>query len=349
MMGECGFAAWMKGEVEPFLKKHCRDGYLQSRDGLSIHYNRYRLEGAEKCVVISHGFCEFAEKYNEMIYYLLQEGYSVYIPEHRGHGYSNRTAGDPEMVHVKNYEEYVADFVRFVESVVIPREAHRVLFAHSMGGAIGILTLEQHPGLFEAAILSSPMCGMQTGKFPHIAAKLLAGFYCLIGKGKTYASVAGQNGFCEEPDFEGSSCVSKGRYRYVFEKRLTDPHYHTYGGSYAWVYAGIRACERLMKKGALAQIDIPILLFAAGHDHMVDNDALERFVERTKKTELIFLPDAKHEIFHADDKTRKKYYDEIFLFLKGKKEKNDDGSVSGGNSGTFPILFCKDHSEREVF
>lgn len=322
MKAERGFVAWMRGEVEPFLKKHCQYGYLQSRDGISIRYIRYQLKDAEKCVVISHGFCEFAEKYNEMIYYLLQMGYSVYIPEHRGHGYSDRTASDPEMVHVQDYGEYVADFVRFVENVVMPRERHRILFAHSMGGAIGILTLEQHPGLFEAAILSSPMCGMQTGRFPHFAAKLLAGFYCLNGKGKTYASIAGQRGFCEVPDFEGSSCVSKERYQYVFEKRLADPHYRTYGGSYAWVYAGIQACERLMKKAALAQIDIPVLLFAAGHDHMVDNDAIERFAERTEKTELIFLPDAKHEIFHADDRTRRKYYDEIFQFLEKEKGKN---------------------------
>lgn len=322
MKEESGFSSWMKQEVEPFLKKYCQYGYLLGRDGISIHYKRYKLEHAKKCVVISHGFCEFAEKYNEMIYYLLQMGYSVYLPEHRGHGYSDRTVDDPEMVHVRDYEEYVSDFVRFVENVVMPREKHRVLFAHSMGGAIGVLTLEQYPHLFEAAILSSPMCGMQTGKFPHFAAKLLAGFYCLTRRGERYAAVAGQGGFRKEADFAGSSCVSRERYQYVFEKRLANINYHTCGGSYAWVYAGIRACERLMKKRELAKIDVPVLLFAAGRDHMVDNGAIGRFAERTKKTRFKLLPDAKHEIYNADDTTRREYYDEIFRFLEEEKEKN---------------------------
>ena len=53
--------------------------------------------------------CEFAEKYNEVAYRFLQEGYSVYVPEHRGHGYSGREVDDPELVHVQSYDRYVTD------------------------------------------------------------------------------------------------------------------------------------------------------------------------------------------------------------------------------------------------
>ena len=36
-----------------------------------------------------------------------------------------------------------------------------VLYAHSMGGAIGALVLEQYPELFDCAVLTSPMLKMK--------------------------------------------------------------------------------------------------------------------------------------------------------------------------------------------
>lgn len=131
------YAVWMAETVEPYLKEHGEKGYLKMEDGMSIAYRRYSLPDAGKCVVISHGFCEFAEKYNEVAYQFLRAGYSVYVPEHRGHGYSGREVDDPELVHVQSYDSYVTDFARFVETVVSPGEEHRIVFAHSMGGAAG--------------------------------------------------------------------------------------------------------------------------------------------------------------------------------------------------------------------
>ena len=166
------------------------------------------------------------------------------------------------------------------------------------------------------------MCAMQTGKYPRFLAKLLAEFCCLTGKGKCFATLAGQQGFSETPQFEGSSCPSKERYDYMFQKRLLDEHYRTYGGSYAWVRAGLRASRELMRRENLAKIKVPVLLFAAGRDHMVDNDAIVRFVEETERTKLFFMPDSRHEIFNADERTRAKYYDEIFRFIKEEEVKD---------------------------
>lgn len=316
------FAKWMKEEVEPFLKKCRKYGYFKSYDGTLIFYNIYSLPEAKTCIVISHGFCEFAEKYNEVIYRFLKAGYSVYLPEHRGHGYSDRKTDDMEKVHVWDYEEYVKDFTRFVEKIVSLRETHKVLFAHSMGGAIGALTLEQFPRLFEAAVFSSPMFSMKAGKWPEGIADTVARVYCRLGKGEQYA--AGQGGFTEKADFPGSSCLCKERYQYIFEKRMQNMQYRTYGGSYAWVHAGIKATRRLMKKRNLEKIQIPVLLFAAGCDHMVNNGVYPDFVKHTKETELVRMPEAKHEIFNAKEAVREIYYRKIFEFLAKEREETTD-------------------------
>ena len=100
----------MKNEVEPYLKAHCREGYIPGAEDIyhekngiigKIHVKRYLADDPKGVVVISHGFTEGAPKYEEMIYYFLQAGYHVYMPEHMGHGQSYRLTADPSLVHLE--------------------------------------------------------------------------------------------------------------------------------------------------------------------------------------------------------------------------------------------------------
>ena len=94
-----GYLTWQKNLVEPYLKQCQKYAYFHSYDGAAIFYQQYLAAGADTCIVISHGFSEFAEKYNEVIYYFLQQGCSVYILEHRGHGYSEREVSDDQSIY----------------------------------------------------------------------------------------------------------------------------------------------------------------------------------------------------------------------------------------------------------
>lgn len=312
-LAENGFPDQMKHEVEPYLRKYREHIFLESFDGTKLSVYIYRLPKTERCIVISHGFCEFAEKYNEMIFYFLKNGYSVYVPEYRGHGDSARLAPNPEMVHVGSYEDYVGD-LDAVLSAIPDMEPCRFLFAHSMGGMVAVRYLEEHPEIFTAAVVSSPMLSMKTGKYPKPAARLAAEWGILRGKGSSYAP--GQSGFSAVPNFRDSSCISECRYRYIFEKRLHNPAYQTYGGSYQWVRAGLIASRRALRRKNTEKINIPVLLFSAGRDHMVENGAQRKFAARTKHTTYIDIPEAKHEIFNAWYETRVRYYTQIFLFLE---------------------------------
>ena len=281
------------------------------QEGHTAHATREEAE--EEAVRMLNVYGEFAEKYKEVIYYFLKNGYSVYVPEHRGHGYSDRIVVDGEKVHIEDYEQYVQDLHCFVKNVVELTEKRKILFCHSMGGAIGVRYLEEFPLTFDAAILSAPMLGMNTGKYPKWLAKVTADFFCAIGKGTKYA--AGQSGFSEKPSFETSNCVSRERYMYIYNMRLRNINYQTYGGTYAWVKAGFKVIRKLRKRKNIKSIKIPLIIFEAEKDDMVDNCGIEKFAKKAKTAQLVRMKDSKHEIFNAGEAVRDSYYRQIFLFL----------------------------------
>ena len=145
-------------------------------------------------------------------------------------------------------------------------------------------------------------------------------FYVRTKRGEHYA--AGQTGFDRRPEFEHISCISRERYDNMLEKRLKNSRYQTNGSTYGWLLAAMRATETLMRKKNLERIKIPVLIFIAGNDHMVDNRAIAVFENRVETASLVCMPASKHEIFNADYQTRCRYYQEIFDFImKNQKEK----------------------------
>ena len=87
---------------------------------------------------------------------------------YRGHGRSVRENGNPYVVHVERFHDYVLDLVHLIEKRVKPAAGMLpvYLYCHSMGGCIGAWTIEEYPGLFDKAVLSSPMLGLSFGKIP---------------------------------------------------------------------------------------------------------------------------------------------------------------------------------------
>lgn len=311
LLGEEDFVEKMKTEVRPYLEQFRENGFMKSDDGKRIHFAKYIQKEPLGNVVISHGFSEFEEKYEEQVYVFLKQGFNVYFVEHRGHGYSDRSTQDEEIVHVDNFEQYVDDLHKFVHEIVPDR--NRYLFAHSMGGAIGIRYLEKYPEDFYKAVLSAPMCDMLLGSYPRWSVKLITGFMCLIGNKAHYS--LGQSGF-KGPTFEKSSNLSRARYMYYYGKRVDNTHYRTGGGSYGWVRAALKASDKLMKKRQIKKINCPILILQAELDHLVDIKAQDKFLERAKTARMIRVKGAKHEIFNGYPEHRKLFYKEVIAFLE---------------------------------
>lgn len=313
-LGEEDYRGKMVQIVRPLLDKARKTGYYKSFYGARIYYEAYIHPQERAAIVISHGFCEFAKKFEEVIFYFYQAGYTVYIPEHRGHGYSKRSVKDHGKVHICSYQDYVLDLHGFITEVVSKDRIHGklVLYAHSMGGAVAALYLEQYTEVFSGAVLSSPMLEIDFGKTPVFLIWLMLLFKKLIGLEEDY--VAGHHAFDGIPHFETSSCLSEARYQEIFEKRLQDTNYQTYGASCAWTLASLRAVRKLQRHAR--QVKTPVLLLQAGKDTTVKSGGQKRFAEKSQNTRIVLIPDSKHEIYNAHTAVRKDYYDLIFGFLK---------------------------------
>lgn len=310
---------YMNKHALPYLNGISTTGYLAVPDhpeSKGVYYEYYRAKDAKGTIVISHGFSESAEKYKEVIYYMVSSGYSVFIIDQRGHGRSLRVSSHPNKIHVEHFGDYVSDLHLFVEKIVKPRTAGLplYLFAHSMGGAIGALYLETYPNDFQKAVLSSPMLRINTSIFPETAALLIARSMVKQGKGEAYG--LWQHDFIPGESFSDSASSCEERFLYYSKKREATPHFQVSGSTYNWIYEAIRADRSMRSKEGCSKIKIPILVFQCMKDSSVDARGISEFVSHTPSAKLIQITDCKHEIYNSCDSVLKKYYDQLFRFLR---------------------------------
>lgn len=269
-------------------------------------------------IVISHGFTEFADKYNELIWYFLLAGYSVCVLDHRGHGKSARNVDNHCMVWIDDWRRYVVDLAAFSQTIGQQYAAGLPinLFCHSMGGGIGAAVLEQYPTLFDKAVLSAPMIAPATG-MPLPVARVLVSALCGLGFGRK--RVFGQSDFTPEFSMKGNEGASEARERWYFKLRCDNPEYQTYCASFEWVRQALKLSRALLSPSACAEVETPVLLFQAGRDIWVLNKPQNRFIDLIKdggdEATLVRFPESRHEIFSMPNSTYKPYLERILAFF----------------------------------
>lgn len=303
--------------VLPFISPLKTDISIKTNKGYNLRAAFYKTGKSNSVIFISHGYTENIERYQEIIYYFLKADYSVAIMEHLGHGYSDRILANPCKVHIDTFDTYVDDFHTFYKEIRsrMGDDCKYYLFAHSMGGCIGTLYLEQYPNDFRACVLSSPMHEPDSGGVPKPLCKLAATVLELFGKGEQYLGSQDQD-YKPTETFENAAGTSYSRWNTYNEIRKSDERYHTSSGTIHWMHEAILASEKAVRNAG--KITTPILLSQAGRDTYVVPAAHNRFVAKCSVAKLITFPDAKHEVFNSDYDTRKRFYQEIFDFLDAR-------------------------------
>ena len=319
LISEDDYESSMTQTVMPYLAQRQTELWPERVPGNKIHLMRYEADEPKAVVIISHGFTESEEKYAELIYYFLKEQYTVYCPEHCGHGYSYRMTDDFSLVHVDSFSTYIQDFLYVSEMAKRENEALPFyLLAHSMGGGIGAAAAAKSPKLYDKVLLHSPMIRPVTGNVPWGISAAVVRLMCLLGKEKDY--IFGSLPYEGPEDFETSCSLSRARFDYYQKKRANDEHLQTRSGSLGWLRGTVRL-NRYLLADAWRHIEAPVLLLQAELEHMVSTQQQELFVEKLKRAgkntaELTVIPGAKHEIFNSPNPVLEGYLEKVFAFFE---------------------------------
>lgn len=335
------YARGMEERVRPALAACRKEGWLdpsaaERRAGLEpaggqLHYCAYdaaafdalREDGAtgafHGCIVISHGFTEFAEKYDELAFYFLLAGYSVCVIDHRGHGKSARDVSDPALVWIDDWQRYAVDLACFAQTVGQSYASGQPLnlFAHSMGGGVGAAVLERHPMLFDKAVLSAPMVAPQTGMSMWLT-RALVSLVCACGLGRRRVMFQKEFDPAAPPDLSRYELSSEARERWYHKLRCEHEEYRTYCASFGWVRQAMCLNRAILDRRACSEVETPILLFQAGHDLWVRNKPQDEFIRRVRDggcdARLVRIEDSEHEIFSMPNAVYRPYLEQILDF-----------------------------------
>ena len=297
-----------RNKIEDFYDKG-KEGTFVGKANIPIYYKIFEQQDNEKAILISSGRTEAAIKYKELIFDLYNNGYSIYIHDHRGQGLSGRMTDDPEMGYIDTFQFYVDDMKYFYDNLLKPNNnKKRYLLAHSMGGAIGMTYLEEYPDDFDAAAFSSPMLGLKPPTCTVVKV--------LTGKEPKYAM--GESRYNDDKIAFKDNHLTGSEVRY---KRMVNafdkvPEAKLGGATYQWVHKSCEQFKYLFNN--IEKINTPFILFSAQNEQIVDPHAHQKFVEEAQKSgkdcKAYIVENAQHELLIEKDEQRTETINEILDF-----------------------------------
>lgn len=131
-------------------------------DQMPLHiHSWYDEECSKEVVLLLHGMAEHGYRYNEFAEYLVDKGYQVIAPDHRGHGETGYEANAlGYFAKEKGWNKVIEDIqevTRWIHEENPDKEI--IIMGHSMGSILARTTIQQHGQHYKGAII----CGSTLG------------------------------------------------------------------------------------------------------------------------------------------------------------------------------------------
>ena len=318
---ESNVSEYPNNDFMAFFNTKVITGVWKQYSGVESFYGFVANGQAKRCVVISTGRSESIVKYAEFIYELYENGFSVFIMDHQGQGLSTRLLSNPHIGFVNTFDDYVEDLKCLIDQVLSPllleqkqAKLPKVLFCHSMGGAIGALYVQKYPMTFTKLILSAPMLGV-AAPVPEWFTK---SFVAAVLKLRSLLQLPaiylwGQGDYLADP-FDGNQLTnSKVRYKVFREMMASYPQNQLGGISFEWLLQAIIAMR--LARSRAKSITIPTLVLQAQQEQIVDNKRMKQFASDLPNATLVIVPNAKHELLFERKEARTLALTKILDFL----------------------------------
>lgn len=296
---------WQQGEFASF----------KGVEDVDIHYAQFISPTNNKCIVIVSGRSEGYLKYKELSYDLANQGYNLFLIDHRGQGLSGKMLNNSQKGYVASFDHYSDDLHQFVETVVKPACQQEIfILAHSMGGAISARYMQRFQTPITAAVLSSPMIAINGGGLPLSLAKLIINTGNHLSKLFTKEPwyFLGQNNYQATSFEENRLMQSATRYQIFVDLYQQEKALQLGGVTFQWLQEALKANKDLFND--IEKLTTPVQVIQAGNDTIVDNQAQNEFCQalHNKHSQScpsgkpIVIENALHEIFFESDQYRLK-------------------------------------------
>ncbi len=311
-------------EIEEFWLSNGKFSSFLGLDSKRINFAIFTHCDNQKNIVIVQGRSESYLKYKETIFDLFNQGFNVFIHDHRGQGLSERLLTNPYKGYVDSFDDYVHDLQLFISLYVLPscHQKKPYLLAHSMGGAISALYLAKYSNFIHSSVFLAPMFAINTGILPISLARTIINLTY-----KVEGLMVNKKGyFFGQSDhrtrsFKGNS-LTHSPVRYEIYKVLyaTEQAIQLGGVTTHWLKEAHRIIDKILTQ--ITTINHSILVLQAGNDSVIDNKAQNIFYEHLsksndeKRNSLIVIENAKHELLFEEDQYRNQTIHHILTWFK---------------------------------
>lgn len=286
--------------------------WLEGTDGLALRLVRWSEGGSP--VLICTGRNESLEKYHEIAGGFAHRGYSVWGMDWRGQGLSGREIGRAARGHVGSFTSYVDDLRVVLRHV----GGSPILFAHSMGGHIGLRYAHGDANAFRVMMLSSPMIDIRTRPLPRKAVTWLARTARTVGLSEAYLpghrTLVARNARFRR----NVLTANRERFDWIAALHRNHPELITGGATFGWLAAATESIDVLGQPGYAEMITTPTLILSAGNDRVVDNRAHRHFAERMPNAQRVTISGARHELPQETAPRLEHMWRAIDAFLTGR-------------------------------
>jgi lysophospholipase len=337
-------------QILDFYKTKSQREFFTGADGAKIVYDYFPVENATDALIISHGSGESSIRYAEVVYDLLNNNfpYSIFVINHRGHGYSDRLLGknknwDPtwnvydvyqkdileyRKIYVNDFDDFIKDFSMLVDIIKSKYKVNKIsAMGHSLGGAIVTRYAELNPNSLEKIALSAPMhsiIGLLGADNSDYLSKAIISTFDTFSH-KNFAIGGGGESFNHfdtkyiTPE-NNLNYYTTSKNRLSMKKYILQEYPDTSLGSFTWgfvdsIYEGVKVIRRDANK-----IQIPTLILQAEYDDFVHPIGQAQVCDAINKNKqdlckIILIKSAKHELLLERDSIRGKVLDIFFDFL----------------------------------
>ena len=288
--------------------------YKATTDGIRVRTSFWAANNPVGTVFVFPGRADYIEKYGGLANFCLSNNLNVIAIDWRGQGLSERLLDDKNIGHIEDFKNYQNDVEVIINeakdaSLVKPW----IIFAHSMGGLIGLRTLRDNP-VFEKVVFTSPMWGIQMPPILKSGASIIMSLISLIGKMETYAPTTSPETPILNEEYEFNKLTSDiQNFKLLRQQLIQHPDLQIGGPSSAWVSAALDEIE--FQIGNEPPIT-PALCFLGEKEEIIDNLAVREFCKNWDSCDLISIPDAKHDLLMEKKMILHSLFEKLEKFIK---------------------------------